>query len=322
MTTDRPVRGGCSTRNNVAVSALPDVVVEEQPSSGGPLDRVGMTGIETLVTLPSADGLLRLPALVDAFVSLDEPSARGIHMSRIMLAIEDALSSQTLTSSLLGDLLESMRRGQGPLSRSAKVRLRTSYPVARESLLSGVVGRRIYPLSLEGTLNRLDQLHTTLGTTVSYSSTCPCSLALARDILLSHFRAKSNDAEKISLTDALDWLAEDGLLPVPHSQRSSARVNVQIDPWAEPLSPLELIDLVEETLGNPVQAAVKRVDEQEFARKSGAHPLFCEDAARQVAAALAREPRILAHHVRIEHHESLHPHDAVAYASSPNWVRS
>jgi GTP cyclohydrolase I len=99
-------------------------------------------------------------------------------------------------------------------------------------------------------------------------------------------------------------------------------VRVEVDPQSQPLSPLELIDLIEEALGTPVQAAVKRVDEQEFARRNGANPLFCEDAARQVAAALAAEPRVFAHHVRVDHHESLHPHNAVAYASSANWVQS
>lgn len=153
-----------------AVGNLPDVVADGRPRSGGPLDRVGMTGIESLVTLPSADGFLRLPALVDAFVSLDDPSAKGIHMSRFVLAIERAFSSQDLTPSLLGEILERMRRDQGTLSQSAEVQLETSYPVPRRSLLSELTGRRIYPLTWVGTLDREGRVHIQLGTTVSYSS--------------------------------------------------------------------------------------------------------------------------------------------------------
>lgn len=282
--------GAPSRWSGGAVGNLPDVVADGRPRSGGPLDRVGMTGIEALVTLPSADGFLRLPALVDAFVSLDDPRAKGIHMSRIVLAIERAFSSQDLTPSLLGEILERMRRDQGTLSQSAEVQLETSYPVPRRSLLSELTGRRIYPLTWVGTLDREGRVHIRLGTTVSYSSTCPCSLALAREILLDRFRARFGDVEKILVADASEWLgAEDGLLPVPHSQRSAAQVSVEVDPQ-EPLSALELIDLIEEALGAPVQAAVKRIDEQEFARRNGAYPLFCEDAARHLAAALTWPP--------------------------------
>jgi GTP cyclohydrolase I len=45
---------------------------------------------------------------------------------------------------------------------------------------------------------------------------------------------------------------------------------------------VELIDLVENTLKTPVQAAVKREDEREFARLNGANLMFCEDAGRRL----------------------------------------
>ena len=40
--------------------------------------------------------------------------------------------------------------------------------------------------------------------------------------------------------------------------------------------------------------------------------MFCEDAARRVKSALEQEPRLIDYWVRVEHHESLHPHNAVA----------
>lgn len=45
-------------------------------------------------------------------------------------------------------------------------------------------------------------------------------------------------------------------------------------------------------------------------------PLFCEDSARRVAAALASDLRVRAHRVHVEHQESLHAHDAVAAVAS------
>ena len=63
-----------------------------------------------------------------------------------------------------------------------------------------------------------------------------------------------------------------------------------------------------------MQTAVKREDEQEFARLNGAHPMYCEDAVRRIRAALDGLPGVLDWSVRAAHLESLHPHDAVAAA--------
>ena len=65
----------------------------------------------------------------------------------------------------------------------------------------------------------------------------------------------------------------------------------------------------------PVQTAVKRADEQAFALANGQNLMFCEDAARRIQKALSSDPNIADFHLRVAHHESLHPHDAVAFAS-------
>ena len=76
------------------------------------------------------------------------------------------------------------------------------------------------------------------------------------------------------------------------------------------------ISLVENTLKTVVQAAVKREDEQEFARLNGQNLLFCEDAARRIKHALQQDQDLDGFWLRVHHHESLHPHDATAEASS------
>ena len=60
-----------------------------------------------------------------------------------------------------------------------------------------------------------------------------------------------------------------------------------------------------------MQSAVKREDEQEFARLNGQNLMFVEDAGRRLKALLDDEDRWHDFWVRIEHHESLHAHDAV-----------
>ena len=65
-------------------------------------------------------------------------------------------------------------------------------------------------------------------------------------------------------------------------------------------------------LATPVQTAVKREDEQAFARLNADNLMFCEDAARRVASVLSKDSRIATFDATVSHFESLHPHDAVA----------
>ena len=81
---------------------------------------------------------------------------------------------------------------------------------------------------------------------------------------------------------------------------------------------LALFDAIEAALGTPVQTAVKRVDEQAFARLNAENLMFCEDAARRVAAALSQDAHVARFDATVAHFESLHPHDAVARVSGSN----
>ena len=74
-----------------------------------------------------------------------------------------------------------------------------------------------------------------------------------------------------------------------------------------------MINTLENELKTPVQAAVKREDEQEFARLNGQNLMFCEDAARKIKAIL-EAAQYADYWLQINHYESLHAHDAVAIA--------
>ena len=77
-------------------------------------------------------------------------------------------------------------------------------------------------------------------------------------------------------------------------------------------------DALEQALGTPVQTAVKREDEQAFARANAENLMFCEDAARRVGAALSALPWVSAWQAKVSHLESLHAHDAVARVAGRN----
>ncbi|MEI7973455.1 MAG: GTP cyclohydrolase, FolE2/MptA family, partial [Bdellovibrio sp.] len=96
--------------------------------------------------------------------------------------------------------------------------------------------------------------------------------------------------------------------------RSLARVTVQHRPEAFLEAFLEemWIGAIEAILGTPVQEAVKRLDEQEFARRNAQNLMFCEDAARRIGGFLKSQSEVLAFSCSVFHLESLHAHNAVA----------
>ena len=109
------------------------------------------------------------------------------------------------------------------------------------------------------------------------------------------------------------WLGrEPGVVETPHSQRRVAPVLTRLTNDTSDLPLTHLIDLVEEALQTPVQTAVKREDEQEFARRNGENLMFCEDAARRIKDALNDDESIEDFWGRVDHMESLHPHDAAS----------
>jgi GTP cyclohydrolase I len=160
------------------------------------------------------------------------------------------------------------------------------------------------------------QFRLEVGVQVAYSSTCPCSAALARQLIQEQFQRDFAAGEPLDRARVLAWLgSEQGIVATPHSQRSRADVRARLAPSFEGFPIAEIIDRVEGALKTPVQTVVKREDEQAFALLNGQNLMFCEDAARRIQAALDADERIADFHVRASHFESLHPHDAVAVAT-------
>jgi GTP cyclohydrolase I len=278
-----------------------------------PLDRVGMAEIEVPVLLPGPGGALQLtPARAGAFVNLSDPEARAIHMSRLFLALQEGLESGPLEWPLVARLLEQLRASHTGLATEAHLEVAFELMTKRRALSSEHSGWRSYPVRVAGSLTGAG-LSLRLGTTVTYSSTCPCSAALARQLIQDAFERDFPRGEVVSWEAARTWLGtSEAIRATPHSQRSEAEVLVEMAAPGEALGFLELVDLVEGALETVVQAAVKRQDEQAFALLNGQNPMFCEDAARRVKRALDGDRRLRDYRIRCEHQESLHPHDAVS----------
>jgi GTP cyclohydrolase I len=294
---------------------LPDVAVHAQPHLAGALDWVGMADIQVPVRFDAGDGdVQRASAKVGAFVNLKRPDKRGIHMSRLYLQVEQALSTQPLTADSLHALLRGFLDSHKDLSDRACLSIHFEHLVRRPALRSDNSGWRAYPVCIEASLTGDDFL-LEFGTEVVYSSTCPASAALSRQLIQEQFASDFDAAKPVDHAAVLAWLgSERGIVATPHAQRSVARLRTRPVAGAT-FHLISLIDRVEHALGTPVQTAVKREDEQAFALANGSNLMFCEDAARRIQKALDADVALSDFHIRVEHQESLHPHDAVAYAS-------
>lgn len=292
---------------------MPDVVSDANHALHGPLDWVGMDGIALPLGVDSEEGArLHLPATVSAWVNLSAPLSRGIHMSRLYRALDAGLAGRTPDWPTLHALLQQFLDSHAGLSDRARLKLSFELPVRRPALLSGLHGWRAYPVRLAAELAG-GQLRCEIAASITYSSTCPGSAALSRQLIQQQFQ-RDFDPASLQHADVLEWLGTPrGICATPHAQRSIAEVKVRLDAGAS-LSALSLIDRVEDALATPVQGAVKREDEQEFARLNAENPMYCEDAVRRIRTTLEKEPQIGDWSIRVAHIESLHAHDAVAMA--------
>jgi len=295
------------------VANMPDVATNVQAQVSGRLDWVGMNTIEMPILLDTTDGRhQQTTARVGAFVDLGSPEKRGIHMSRLYLHLDRALAEHTVTPALLRHLLRDFLASHDELSTHAMVRLDFDYMLRRKSLVSDNSGWKRYPISIIASLEGRE-FELEMALQVTYSSTCPCSAALARQLIQDQFRKDFGDGGSVDARAVLEWLgSEEGIVATPHSQRSAADIRLQIAPSFESFPFVEMIDAVEGALKTPVQAAVKREDEQAFALLNGQNLMFCEDAARRLQTVLESQERVIDFWARCRHFESLHPHNAVA----------
>jgi GTP cyclohydrolase I len=227
---------------------------------------------------------IRLETSVTGTVSL-EAEKKGINMSRIMRSFY-IHAERDFSFEVMEAALEGYKRDLK--SFDARIQMSLSFPVKINSLRSRLSGWQYYDIAMElidqsGVRKKIMHLD------YVYSSTCPCSLELAE-----HARATRQQ------------------LATPHSQRSVARISVEVLPNGACLWFEDLIDLARAGVVTETQVMVKREDEQAFAELNAANPIFVEDAARSFCEELLKDPRIGDFRVLASHQESLHSHDAVS----------
>lgn len=295
----------------IAVNDLPDVARHGLEGPHESLDWVGMSGINQPLMIRDGSAVRSVQSRVQIYVDLADEMAKGIHMSRLYLILDEHSETRPLSAAGLKLMLASVLESHRDLSTQAFVQFDFDYYLRRKALVSDNSGWNAYPVAIRGTL-RGGEVVIELKLAVQYSSTCPCSAALARQLIQNQFEEDFGRSGHVPADAVQAWLGtEQGIVATPHSQRSTAHVLVRLTDGLETFPITELIDEIEGTLATPVQTAVKREDEQEFARLNGQNLMFIEDAGRKLKSSLSGDARLSDFWVRLEHHESLHAHDAV-----------
>ena len=294
--------------------AMPDIGMDIESPIPTNIDWVGMCGIDRPQTVEdSLLGAREVQTKSNILVNLKNPKAKGIHMSRLYLATMQDVTQLNIEGLFM--ILRNMIQTQDMLSDQACMELRFPWVMARQALLSDHRGWKSYPVTLRSLCRHTEedfQLHFS----VPYSSTCPCSAALARQLIEENFQQSFAGRKQITVAEAAQWLRrESSINATPHAQRSWAHCQLRFvrQQGAFPIS--INIDRVEAILRTAVQTVVKRQDEQEFARLNGENLMFCEDAVRRLQQGFEACEAIRDYAIQVVHMESLHPHDAIASVS-------
>ena len=296
----------------------PDIIQERLTEPGLPIDFAGIRGLETAVLLKTEDGsrldgaLQQTPAVIDASVSLNDPWTRGVHMSRIYSSLHDFFAEEPLSFPALKKILKQIIHRQGDASQNGRIKVASKQLKKTKALKSRLPGLRYYPFFYQTEFYEGSFRHI-LGGEILYSSTCPCSAALSREVVHQAFQADFPDdkPERFSLLKVSRWLkTEKSQSAVPHAQKSRALFKILLAGEEPSVSLLNIIEEMEQALSTPVQTAVKREDEMEFARLNGQNMLFCEDAVRRLGKLFQEKKEFadfLDYSLTVRHYESLHP---------------
>lgn len=287
---DAPQLSQTYDRDFVVTSAykasLPDLqngAVSSIQGSRVPIQQVGIHNFRLPLNFMTKEGkTMLLETAVTGTVSLDAHK-KGINMSRIMRTFYE-YQERIFSLDMLEEILTSYRENLESLN--GRLTLRFSYPMQKESLRSGLTGFQYYDVALEARMDEAGRVQKLMHLDFVYSSACPCSYELAQHAIETR-----------------------GVVAVPHSQRSVARVSVELNDflWIE-----DFRDLLLEALQTETQVMVKREDEQAFAELNGAYLKFVEDAVRLIFEQLDADHRIKDFKVVASHQESLHSHDAIS----------
>lgn len=300
----------CGTKDETGLNDFQQLPTEDFVA----IPRVGINRFRLPIEFTNKFGVARShDCEASMFVNL-EANKNGVSMSRLCTILQATASSEQVNAEFFKNVLRRYRieladENDKEIINTAHLKLKFNFPVKQKSLKSDNWGWQYYPVILWAKESKDIGFEYFMTLTYEYSSTCPCSLSMAKQYEEEYAKGLTTEGSGIG---------------VPHSQRSKMTCTVKVNP-EENFFIEDLIILIREAIPTETQSLVKRVDEQAFAILNGAHPMFVEHASTRITKVMNREEKVILDWlVELEHIESLHSHNAAAvvYKGVENGLRA
>jgi GTP cyclohydrolase I len=268
------------------------------------IPKVGINNFRLPIEWTNKNGETRShDATASMYVSLNA-NKNGVSMSRLCTILQAESLESGLSSKFFKKIMSRYRdelrdETDKDLIEKSFLRLKFNFPLKQKSLKSDNWGWQYYPVEFEAHDSKDKGFELFVSIEYLYSSTCPCSLSMAKQYEREYAEGKTTEGSGIG---------------VPHSQRSklSAKVKIDTSNLDKEFHLEDLVSLIRSAIPTETQSLVKRLDEQAFAILNGAHPMFVEHASKRIFKTFNAQPSILDWLVQLEHIESLHSHNAAA----------
>ena len=287
---------GCSVKDE---SGLNDF--QKMPAKNAiKIPYVGIERFRLPVLTQGENGLVNHNAEASMFVELASGKT-GVNMSRFCSILQEEAMNGVMDKKFFKRTLSRFRKDlrdevYEDLISKACLEISFDFPMKQKSLKSDLWGWQYYPVTIKAEEDSSGKISMVLKVDYEYSSTCPCSLSMAKQYEEDYRLGKTTEGNGIATA---------------HSQRSRASVSVHYDYESE-VGIEKVIGLLRKALPTETQSMVKRRDEQAFAILNGENPMFVEHASRRLSAVLDSIEDIYYWEAKVEHFESLHSHNAVA----------
>lgn len=282
-------------------------VQSETPRHAIALDRVGLSGLRRVICLTTSGKPRHLPAQLNLSVSLPRQQ-KGTHMSRLGLAVEEALAGlvqapapniETLSATIAGELLKRLDAVR------ADIEIVSEFPLIRRTPVSGLSSQEVYTLLAWGAAGPRGTA-SLVGVEAEGMTACPCAQSLIKDRAAQRLQEEGFSAEQIvKILDAI---------PLPtHNQRGRGRLVLSAN---QAIRAQDLVHIVEASMSSETYGILKRPDEHFIVSRAHRQPKFVEDVVRGMLAHVAEiytdlpgNTFVLASQINFE---SIHKHNVFA----------
>lgn len=269
------------------LDSMPDL--QNADFVGIPIDFVGIQGMHLPLKIREQNGdIQEVMAEVTGTVSLDA-SNRGINMSRILRSLyksKDDIFDINKIEEVLRNYQKDLKTFDAHILMNFKYRIWQYSLRSMDEIGNPEGGWQYYNITFDCNLDVSGEFKKVMWVDFIYSSSCPCSTALSEHAALTR-----------------------GIYGIPHSQRSVARIGLDLDDlvWIE-----DVVEACREALLTETLVFCKREDEQAFAELNASQPKFVEDAIRLLADKFNEINGVYDYKIICSHQESLHNHNAAA----------